>query len=415
MNVLLDMIDEQESQAWFVGGLLRDLLLKREVTDVDLVFDQDPTRLAKDWAREVCGRWFWLDPERKQSRVLLRTGLIVDFVPLRSKTIAEDLLLRDFTLNAMAYPIVPPFYSVKHLDPTGGAEDLQNATLRCCSTRAFSDDPLRMLKGIRHAVTLNMQFDAECFEQLQLKSGLIQKVAGERIRDELGKTLASPRAIQGVRLLLRSGLLAALFGPAGPAWNEAHALETLELMQKKILSLQRRVERDLSLDDKNESFPQKALFLLARLLELYAPENLPDLLHRRLRLSRYQQRLVLAVQEPAEIDRLLAAPKFSSTRQQALAVEQSVQTDTEQLIYFSLCDERFPFDQAILLSHAFRTHQKLGRIPDLISGDRLSEFIPGLAGSDIGEWQKKIKNAEIAGEITTEEQVENWLEKQLSI
>lgn len=415
LNVLLDMIDERDIDAWFVGGALRDLILKRHVEDVDLAFADDPTPLAKEWATGVRGRWFWLDQERQQSRVLLRTGVMVDFAPLRAETIEADLRLRDFTINALAYPILPPFYSAKLLDPTDAAVDLLARKVRCCSARSFVDDPLRMLKGVRHAVTLDMHVDADCFAQLQLKSKLIQNVAGERVKDELGKILSSERPVEGVRLLLRSGLLAALFGPAGPQWKEEEALKELELLHQNIQATQQRTEQNLSAEDKKEVFPQKALFLLAKLLELYAPQNLPDLLHARLRLSRYQQKLLLALQSPPDVSWLLTALQVKNSRLQALLVEQLGNAETEQLIYLSLCHRDFSFDQAILLCHAFRKHQRFGRVPDLLSGEQLLELLQGRPKPEISDWQRQIKAAEISGEIDSSKQAGIWLVQQLSI
>ncbi len=415
LNVLLDMIDEQDLNAWFVGGLLRDMLLKRPLKDVDLAFAEDPTSLAKSWAREVRGRWFWLDQERNQSRVLLRTGLTVDFAPLRAKTLEEDLRLRDFTINSMAYPILPPFYSGKLIDLTNSVEDLRANKIRCCSDESFLDDPLRMLKGIRHAVTLDMQFNGDCFLQMQLKATRIRMAAGERVKDELGKILASDKPVEGIRLLLHSGLLAALFGPAGAGWNETKALIELKQLHGNIRKIQQKTAGDFSAADIDDVFPQKALFMLGRLLELYAPQNLPDLLHSRLRLSRYQQRLLVAMQVPKDLNWLLSALQVKNSRMQALLVEKLGSGETEQLIYLSLCHRELSFEQAILLSHAFRKHQKLGRIPDLIDGERLQQLLQDRPKQEIGDWLRQIKAAEIAGEISSVAQAENWLKEKLSI
>ena len=415
LNVLFDLIDEHNLQAWLVGGVLRDLLLKRELVDVDLAVAGDPTDLAKTWAGEVRGRWFWLDQKRLQSRVLLRTGMIVDFAPLRAATLDGDLRLRDFTINALAYPILPPFYSSQLQGLETAVDDLQSRTLRCCSEHSFSDDPLRLLKGIRHAVTLDMHFLPDCFAQMQLKATLLEKVAGERIKDELGKILASHKAVEGIRLMSHAGLLNALFGPHGEGWNEAVALEELGRLQADCENIQQRAEGGQADPGKSEAFPQMALFLLARFLELYQPGSLPQLLHERLRLSRYQQKLLLALQKLPDPVWLRRAQTAKSGRAQALLVERLGQGETEQLVYLALRSPEFSLDQAVLFSHAFRTHQKLGRVPDLIPGERLQELLKGRPKETLGDFQRRIKAAEIAGEIGSAESAENWLKKQISI
>jgi len=402
-------------RAWLVGGAIRDLALNRPVTDVDIAFAGDPTAVAKDWAGGVSGRWFWLDVERQQSRVLLAENLNVDFAPLRAGSIEEDQLLRDFTINSLAFPLHLPQEQAEVLDPFEGQRHIADGQLFLCSNRSYVDDPLRLLKGVRHAVTLQLQVNPDCFEQMQLKASLLRQVAGERIRDELGKILAAEKAVEGIRLMLRTGLITALMGPAKSSWDEAVALDSLQRLQDQIRSIQQKIEQEMEEAGREEVFPQKAIFLLAKLIEHYGPHNLPDLLHKKIRLSRHQQKLIQALQSKPGQKWLSHAVNTTDSRQQALLVEQLGFSPIEQLIYLSLTENELLFKHAILLSHSFRQHQVCGRVPDLIKGEQLEYLLRGRPKDEIGIWQNHLKVAEIAGEIKTTREATNWLAHQLSI
>ena len=93
------------TRSWTVGGALRDELLGREVTDIDIAVEGDPEAAARELAREVRGPVFRLSEAFGAWRVVdRRGGRVYDFAPLQGETIEEDLARRDFTINAMARP-----------------------------------------------------------------------------------------------------------------------------------------------------------------------------------------------------------------------------------------------------------------------------------------------------------------------
>ncbi len=414
-NLLLELIRRQQLEAWLVGGVVRDLLRQRRSSDIDLATAADPTALAKQWARQVNGRWFWLDPQRLQSRVLLANDLTVDFAPLRAKTITEDQYLRDFSINSLAFPLHQDFSSAALLDPLQGQEHLRQNILQTCSKQSFIDDPLRMLKGVRHAVTLEMQLTATTLRQLQQHAALIKKVAGERIREELGRILCAGSCSSAIKLLIDTGLLAALFGPAGPAWKKSAALKALQALeqQMRLAGLQPSAQVDST--QKQELYSQRTLFLLASLLKSYAPQNLPEILHQQLRLSRQQQRLLIALQNEPSTDWFSLTTGSIDGRRQALLVEQLGYAPDKQLLYLAICPNILHYQRALELRQSFIDHQQLGRIPDLLSGELIRDLLPRPAGQQIGLWQQRIKAAEIAGEISSAEQAGNFLKEQISI
>jgi poly(A) polymerase len=193
--------------AYIVGGAIRDALLDLPINDVDIIFPDDPTELAKSFAREMSGSWFWLDKDRRQSRVVFNADVNspdFDFAPFRAPTLGQDLLDRDFTINAMAIPLKADCIENELVDPLCGVDDLQNNVLRMVGSRTFTSDPLRIIKGIRHATVLGVEPDQETLHSMQREVTGLYRIADERIRQEIWGILASKNVSRGLRLLSSS-------------------------------------------------------------------------------------------------------------------------------------------------------------------------------------------------------------------
>ncbi|RNC70117.1 MAG: CCA tRNA nucleotidyltransferase [Desulfuromonadales bacterium] len=199
-------------QGYVVGGCLRDLLLGREVNDVDIAVAGGAERLAYSFAQRVGGTFFWLDEERGHARVVTRREgavVTVDFAPLRGESINADLELRDFTINALAIPLAEP---QEVIDPLGGQTDILRRNVRACSSRAFVDDPLRLVRAYRFAAVLGFGIDEATVAMIPGHAPLLTRVAGERIREELFRILAIPAAAVSFRQMGETGLLTAILG-----------------------------------------------------------------------------------------------------------------------------------------------------------------------------------------------------------
>ena len=204
-----------DRKVYLVGGVLRDALIGRPVTDLDLIFPEDPTSLAKTFARRTGGHWFWLDKDRRQSRVVGdrdNKGLHYDFALFRAPDLERDLLDRDFTINAIALPLSADLRQTTLVDPCRGLEDLQRKSLRMVSDDSFHNDPLRILKGVRHAAALDLLVDRATLRAMQNESAGLEGVAVERLRQEVWKILADAGAARGLQLLDESRAGGQLFG-----------------------------------------------------------------------------------------------------------------------------------------------------------------------------------------------------------
>lgn len=200
-------------QAFLVGGSLRDALLGRGGHDLDFVLDGALQDLPEAMAQLNHGRFFWLDHQRRQSRVVFghgSAGYTLDFAPLRGQTIHGDLVLRDFTINALALPLNGDSSCL--IDPLGGLHDLAASRIRACGPLSFLDDPLRLLRAVRFAATLGFAIEPSTWSDLYTHCSLIKSVARERIRDEFFQILTASGSADSLEQLNNSGLLGHVLG-----------------------------------------------------------------------------------------------------------------------------------------------------------------------------------------------------------
>ena len=234
--------DEMGVRAFAVGGVVRDLLLGRHATDIDIVCVGSGIELATRVAHSI-------DPN-KEVAVYKNFGTAmfhyryndtdweIEFVGARKEsyrsnsrkpivengTLADDQNRRDFTINAMAISLNADTYG-ELTDPFGGIADLNNGIIRTPLDPdiTFSDDPLRMMRAIRFASQLNFVIENGTFDAIAKNKERIQIVSKERIADELNKIVLSPKPSVGFKMLSRSGLLQIIF----PEFEALKGVETV--------------------------------------------------------------------------------------------------------------------------------------------------------------------------------------------
>jgi putative nucleotidyltransferase with HDIG domain len=213
-------------ETYVVGGYVRDLILGRPSKDIDFtcvgsgiqlaqevaktfdfhvplsVFKNFGTAMLKldDWELEFVGA-------RKESyRQDSRKPLVED------GTLLEDLERRDFTINAMAISLNPENYG-ELIDPFDGIKDIKAKRIKTPLEPGitFSDDPLRMMRGVRFAAQLDFDIEAETFFALTTYAPRLQIISSERIIDELNKIIRCPKPSYGFKLLFASKLLHEFF------------------------------------------------------------------------------------------------------------------------------------------------------------------------------------------------------------
>ncbi|MGH3312915.1 MAG: CCA tRNA nucleotidyltransferase [Streptomyces sp.] len=208
-----------------VGGSVRDALLGRLGNDLDFTTDARPAdvlRIVRPWADAVweVGIAFGTVGCRKTAREEgVTRAFQVEVTTYRSEaydrtsrkpevaygdSVEEDLVRRDFTVNAMAVALPEKTF----IDPHGGLEDLARRVLRTpgAPEASFSDDPLRMMRAARFAAQLDFTVADDVIGAMTSMADRIGIVSPERVRDELNKLLLSAHPCKGIRLLVDTGL-----------------------------------------------------------------------------------------------------------------------------------------------------------------------------------------------------------------
>jgi tRNA nucleotidyltransferase (CCA-adding enzyme) len=205
--------------AYLVGGAVRDLLLGLEGGDLDVAIEGDADALADlpgfELEREglfLTGRLHTddvrVDVAQARAEAYPRPGALPE---VRPATISEDLARRDFTINAMAFPLAA---DGELLDPHGGLEDLRSELLRVLHPRSFVDDPTRALRAARYAARFGLELEPET-DRLLRESDLTV-VSDDRVQNELRRAAAEPDPALAVQLILDWGVMPSL-DPDAPA------------------------------------------------------------------------------------------------------------------------------------------------------------------------------------------------------
>ncbi len=231
---------ELNIESYVIGGFVRDLILKRDFKkDIDIVAIGSGIELALKVSS--------LLPKKPKVQVFKTYGTAmlryedteIEFVGARKEsynfesrnpviengTLEDDQNRRDFTINALAISLNADNFG-KLLDPFNGLLDLENKIIKTPLDPdiTFSDDPLRMLRGIRFATQLGFTIEENSLNSITKNASRINIISGERIVDELNKILLTTKPSVGFLLLFKTGLLDLIL-PELTALNNVEEIE----------------------------------------------------------------------------------------------------------------------------------------------------------------------------------------------
>lgn len=190
--------------AYMVGGAVRDALLgrRRDYLDLDFIIPEKAVKVARKIATHYKAGFVLLDPQRQIARVVFPDAT-ADFAQQEGDSLETDLRRRDFTMNAIAYHP----HTNQLIDPLQGYTDLKQSLIRMVSPANLQDDPLRLLRAYRQAAQLGFTIQPETRSTIKEIAPLLETVAAERVRVELGYLLNSPSGIPWLTAAWEDGLI----------------------------------------------------------------------------------------------------------------------------------------------------------------------------------------------------------------
>lgn len=201
---ILDRLETAGFQAFYVGGCVRDTVMGRNISDIDIASDALPEQIIsvfKDCKVIPTGL-------KHGTVTVLSRGVPFEITTFRidggysdsrhpdsvtfSRNIADDLSRRDFTVNALAMD-----RNGNIIDPFGGEEDIKNKIIRCVGdpVRRFSEDALRIMRAVRFASQLGFQIETETADAVLSMRERLGDISRERIRTELDKLICGKNAV----------------------------------------------------------------------------------------------------------------------------------------------------------------------------------------------------------------------------
>ena len=227
-KAISELSDETKINAFLVGGCVRDLMLNplEEAIDVDIMVEGNGIDFAKKLAKKINVPKI-VPFEKFATAKIPYSEFEIEVASARLEKyeessrnpsevviskIEDDLLRRDFTVNAMAVSLNKDNFG-EFFDPFNGMEDLNNKILRTPldSDTTFSDDPLRMMRAAYFSSKLSLEIDPICLKSIKKNAERITIVSQERKTNELFKILGTKKPSIGLNILQESGLMNFVF------------------------------------------------------------------------------------------------------------------------------------------------------------------------------------------------------------
>ena len=443
------LADERGVRAFVIGGYVRDYYLYRPCTDIDVVVEGSGIEMAEALGRELHTKVSVF--KTFGTAMLHADGMEVEFVGARRESyspdsrkphvedgsIEDDQRRRDFTINAMAWSLNSATFG-ELVDPFDGMYDLEDCIIRtpCDPDITFSDDPLRMMRGVRFAAQLGFDLAPETFDAIKRNRERIGIVSKERIITELNKIVASPVPSIGFELLELTGLLELIFpelhnlcgverrGNHAHKDNFRHTLKVLDNVARRSDDLWLRwaaVMHDIAKPQTKSYNPQTGWSFHGH--EVLGSKMVPAIF-RRMKLPmnehmKFVQKMVFLHLRPI----ILSEDMVTDSAVRRLLFEAG--DDVEALM--TLCEADITSGIDAKVKRYMANFELVRRkMKDLEERDRVRNFQPPITGdiimreydiapcNTIGEIKEIIKNAILDGEIPNEDDAAHAMLEQLA-
>lgn len=409
----------QNVEAYIIGGLTRDMLLSREkcfeINDVDITIADNALKAARyvstvssnfDLVQEFIPfgtakidykRQIKIDFASTRQEIYRGCGMLPEIVKL-GVPLVEDIVRRDFTINALALSILEPG---KIIDCSGGLQDLETKSIRVLKTDSFFEDPSRILRMYHYATRLDFKPSSDTemlLNQFAMHMKDVYKGGGDRIRAELYKFLVFPESklkAKWMENLIEKGFHT-LIDTTLP--SKIQLPFPVNSLSEKIELLQNSLSSFWSYNIKWQIY--------ITLLMLGLPEKYVSQAMCRIELNRYEMEIVEKSQKLLRENIIHPLTPFDSE-------------DKLYDIFHSL-----PFSTAcigVILSSHFETclaallkyKNELENVKLEVSGDDILKLgIP--QGEQVGRLLKSLLHAKLQGKVTHRLDEINWLKNQIS-
>lgn len=371
---------------YIVGGVVRDLFLDRPNFDFDLVVEGNAIALAQKLAKESQAKLtvhprfgtakleypdFSIDLATARRETYSRPGALPAVEP---GSLKDDLIRRDFSVNAMALHLNPQQFG-ELIDLYNGRDDLKHRLIKILHGKSFIDDATRILRALRYEQRLGFKLEAETENLLRRNAAMLDTISGDRLRHELELILKED---EPERILRRAEELGVL--------NRLHPSLKGDGRLAKTFARARQT-------DKRTTLPNLYLCLLIYNLSekqveefisrLNFPKNTAETMRQTLQLKAQLPQLVKAGLKPSDIYRLLHGYPATAIQANALASESTVATQHLNLYL-----------------------HKLRYVKPVLNGDDLKRL--GIsAGPKIREILDALQKARLDGKVRTRKDEEN--------
>ena len=199
--------DDNGFKIYLIGGVVRDLLLEKKIIDIDVTVEGNATEFCHTLSDKKICKILQVQNELKTVKALFKNDIAIDFASTRQEfypkrghlpviarigcTLEEDVLRRDFTINALAISLNEKDFGTV-IDYVGGVEDIKNKILKVLHDNSFNEDPSRIIRGLKFAARFNFHRD-EYTKELQEKyinTQLHDDISWTRIKSELKQTFS---------------------------------------------------------------------------------------------------------------------------------------------------------------------------------------------------------------------------------
>jgi len=371
--------DAMGQKLYVVGGVVRDLFLDRGNFDFDLVIEGEAISLARQMARDSAAKLIL--HERFGTAKLIYPEFSLDLATARSETYSrpgalpmvkpgrlnDDLIRRDFSINAMALHLNPEQFG-QLIDLYHGKDDIQHKLIRILHPKSFIDDATRILRAVRYEQRLGFRLERETEKLLRRDVAMLDTISGDRLRHELELIL---KEHEPERAFARAGELGVLKHLHPSLKADSKLARAFTRARETVKSALPTIYLCLLIYDLTEKESEE---FIAR---LNFPNTSAEAMRQTLRFKKVRSKLEKSHLKPSQIYQLLHG--YSAVVVQANDIASESPTITQNLILYL---------------------DKLRYVKSILNGKDLMKMgVP--SGPKVGEILDALLKAKLNGEVRT--------------